>query len=88
MDSFGAHDDPVHPLSFNLANRQTKVKSDRGSTAIIPDYHVQNVVMRKHVTVAIHMRNDALLQDFVSISDAHQCTSYMHKLFVRFMPTP
>ena len=37
MDSSVAHADPVHPkdvpLSFNLANGQTKVMCDRGGTA-------------------------------------------------------
>ena len=36
------------------------------------------IVMLKHPTTDVHVQNDVMLQDFISISDARQCCCHMH----------
>ena len=37
------------------------------------------IVMLKHSNIDVHVQNDVVLQDLVSISDAHQCICHMRK---------
>ena len=69
----GVHTDPV--------NGQAKVLPGHCGTAETPNNCSKwsGVVMQKHSTTDVNVWNDVKLQDFVSISDACQCTCHMHK---------
>ena len=80
------HADPVHPidvlLGFNPANGQAKVMSGRCGTveSLANTCNMwSGTVMLIHSTVEFHVRNGLMLQNLVSICDAHQCTCHMHK---------
>ena len=84
-DSSGVHADPFNPiyvlLGFNPANGQAKVMS--GCCGTTENFNTCNVwsgiLMLKHSTIDAHVRNNVMLQDLVSISDACQYTCHLHK---------
>ena len=90
MRSYGSvwgdkfHTNPVYStdilLGLNPANMQAKVMSrgDAAKTANMCNMW-SGTVMLKHSTVDIHVQNDLMLLDRVSVSDACKCIYHMHK---------
>ena len=76
----GAHAGPLHPVDVLLilhpANGQVKVISGRVGAAETPNTcnMWSGIAVLKHSTVDVHVRNDVMLQDRVSISDAGHYT--------------
>ena len=84
-DSSGVHADQVHLLDvllgFNPANGQPKVMSRRCGDAETPNTCTMcsGNLMLKYSTVDVHVWNDVMLQNLLSIFDVRQCTCHMHK---------
>ena len=66
-------------VGFKLGERTGQGNAWPFWWAETPDKHVQYVVWLKHSTIDVHMQNDVLLQDLVSMSDARQFTCDMPK---------
>ena len=85
VDSSGINVDAVHPIDIllcvSLMHGKVKAMSGRCGTAETPTMCNMRscTVMLKHSTVNVRVRNDAMLQDLISISDVPQCTCNMHR---------